>query len=119
MGPNVRINATSMAPVAIVLARSAMAAFPPLSRSPMIPEPTTAASRKAVPKASATTRRATALLRVRFHGADASAHELVFHLRRDRVHADAFACEKLSCIVDVVDAGRLNVDQVKPRLCEP
>jgi hypothetical protein len=32
--------------------------FPPASRSPMMPEPTTAARRKAVPTASATTRRA-------------------------------------------------------------
>ena len=62
IGPNVRINATSMAPVASVLAMSAIATFPPASRSPMMPEPMTAASTKAVPRASATTRRVTALL---------------------------------------------------------
>ena len=45
-----------MAPVAIVLHSSASATFPPASLSAMIPEPTTAASRKAVPSHSATAR---------------------------------------------------------------
>src|SRR5579872_286048 len=57
MGPKVSISATSAAPVATVLARRAMATFPPQRRSPMIPEPTTVASKSPVPKASATTRR--------------------------------------------------------------
>ena len=52
IGPNVRISATSPAPVAMVLASSAIATFPPASRSPMMPEPTTVASRNAVPTAS-------------------------------------------------------------------
>src|SRR5271163_4469201 len=56
-GPNVRINATSAAPVAIVLASSAIATLPAASRSPMIPEPTTAASNSKVSTNSATTRR--------------------------------------------------------------
>ena len=55
-GPNVRIKATSPAPVAIVLARSAMATFPPARLSPMIPEPTTVARSIAVPTSSATAR---------------------------------------------------------------
>src|SRR5215831_19140009 len=42
----------------MVLARRATATFPPASRSPMIPEPTTAASKRHVPTASAVTRRA-------------------------------------------------------------
>src|ERR1700677_4244984 len=85
MGPNASISATRAAPVAIVFARRATATFPPASRSPMIPDPTTAANRKAVPRASATARRVTALLRDRFNRADKGAHEFVFHLRRDRV----------------------------------
>src|SRR5436190_8387299 len=52
------ISTTSAAPVAMALARSAMAEFPPASRSAMMPEPTTAISRKAVPSASAASRRA-------------------------------------------------------------
>ena len=41
------------APVAMVFASSAIATFPPLKRSPMMPEPTTAASSNIVPIASA------------------------------------------------------------------
>jgi hypothetical protein len=48
------------APVAIVFASSASAAFPPASRSAMIPEPTTAATKNPVPTNSA------AILRDRF-----------------------------------------------------
>src|SRR5580658_7116493 len=91
IGPKVRINATSMAPVAVVSARSAIATFPSASRSPMMPEPTTAARRKAVPSASATARRTTTLLRGWLNSADKCAHEFVLHLRRDRVDIDAFA----------------------------
>ena len=58
IGPNVRISATSAAPVAMVFARSAIATFPPARRSPMMPEPTTVASSRAVPSPSATVRRA-------------------------------------------------------------
>src|SRR5437868_6810499 len=49
--------ATSAAPVATVFASSASATFPPESRSAMIPEPTTAATRNAVPRNSDATRR--------------------------------------------------------------
>src|SRR6185369_5841169 len=56
IGPNVRMRATSAAPVARVLAKRAIAVLPAASRSPIIPEPTTAASNIAVPVASATTR---------------------------------------------------------------
>ena len=49
IGPKVRINATSVAPVAMVFASSAIATFPPASRSPMMPDPTTAARSRAVP----------------------------------------------------------------------
>src|SRR5690349_24192726 len=56
IGPKVNMSASSAAPVASVLAKRAIAVLPAASRSPMIPEPTTAASKKAVPTASATTR---------------------------------------------------------------
>ena len=58
IGPKVRISATRPAPVAMVLASKASAMLPAASRSAMIPEPTTVASKSAVPTASATTRRA-------------------------------------------------------------
>ena len=48
---------TAVGERAIVLARSAMATFPPARRSAMIPEPTTVASSSAVPTSSASTRR--------------------------------------------------------------
>src|SRR6266404_4299478 len=56
IGPKVRIRANSAAPVAIVLASNANATFPPASRSAIIPEPTTAATRSSVPRNSAVTR---------------------------------------------------------------
>src|SRR6185312_10233930 len=90
IAPKVRINVTSIAPVAKVLASSAMATFPPASRSPMIPEPITAASRNAVPRNSATARRATAVLGGWLHGTNERADEFVLDLRRDFVGVDAF-----------------------------
>jgi hypothetical protein len=57
-GPKARIKDISTAPVAIEFARRAMATLPEESRSPMMPEPTTAARRKSVPKNSAVMRRA-------------------------------------------------------------
>ena len=56
-GPNIRISTTRMAPVGSVLHRSASAPLPPASFAAMMPEPTTAASRNAVPSASAARRR--------------------------------------------------------------
>src|SRR6266550_7357795 len=52
------MSATRAAPVASVFARSATATLPPARRSPIMPEPTTAASNSAVPTLSAVTRRA-------------------------------------------------------------
>ena len=52
------MRATSAAPVAIVFASNATATFPPANRSPMMPDPTTAARSSAVPTASAVARRA-------------------------------------------------------------
>src|SRR4051812_32160438 len=59
IGPNVRINAASAAAVAMVFASSAIAPFPPDSRSAMMPDPTTAARSIAVPINSAANRRGT------------------------------------------------------------
>ena len=70
------ISTTSAAPVASVFASSAMATFPPARRSPMMPEPTTAASRNAVPSASAASRR-----------------------RVDAAHACAFSSARLADLV--------------------
>ena len=46
IGPSARIRTTRMAPVGMVLPRSAIATFPPASCSAMMPEPTTVATRK-------------------------------------------------------------------------
>ncbi len=54
--PNIKIKAIKPAPVASVLASKATAVFPPESVCAMMPEPTTTASKKAVPKNSATMR---------------------------------------------------------------
>src|SRR5689334_17170161 len=48
-GPNVKIRATSAAPVAIVFASRAMATFPAASLSAMIPDPITVETSKQVP----------------------------------------------------------------------
>ena len=53
MGPNTRISGIRAAPVASEFAYRATAEFPEASRSPMIPEPTTATRSIPVPKASA------------------------------------------------------------------
>src|SRR5690242_4117714 len=53
MGPKTAIRTISIAPVASELHRSARASFPPASRSAIMPEPTMAASKNAVPKPSA------------------------------------------------------------------
>ncbi len=56
IGPKVRMRATSAAPVANVFASRARARFPLASRSAIIPEPTTVATRIPVPRNSATRR---------------------------------------------------------------
>ena len=53
-GPKTRIRTVSAAPVAMELAKSAIAPLPPDNFSPMMPDPTTAMSKKAVPRNSAT-----------------------------------------------------------------
>ena len=56
IGPSMVMSTTRMAPVGSVLPSSASATLPPASRSPMMPEPITVASRSAVPSASAPSR---------------------------------------------------------------
>ena len=58
-GANNSISTYSPPTVASVLASSATAALPPASRSAITPEPMTTASRRAVPRASASSLRAT------------------------------------------------------------
>src|SRR5687768_2000434 len=53
IGPKARIRHSRAAPVARLFASSAMATFPPDSRSPMMPEPTTAQTSSAVATNSA------------------------------------------------------------------
>ena len=55
------MSVTRTAPVAMLFASSTSAMFPPDSRSPVIPEPTTAATRSAVPMPSLTMARMRAL----------------------------------------------------------
>src|ERR1700734_2535090 len=59
-GPKMVMSTTKIAPVGMVLPRSAMAALPPASRSAMMPEPTTVATKSAVPSPSAKSRRSSA-----------------------------------------------------------
>ena len=56
-GPKMVMITIKIAPVGMVLPRSAMAALPPASRSAMMPEPTTVATKSAVPSPSANSRR--------------------------------------------------------------
>src|SRR5580698_6278597 len=58
IGAKEKISATSAAPVANAFASNAIATLPPASCSPMIPEPTTAATRNSVPPNSQAVRRA-------------------------------------------------------------
>lgn len=57
IAPKVRMRATNPAPVASVFASKAMATLPAESRSAMISDPITTASRNAVPSASDKARR--------------------------------------------------------------
>src|SRR5258708_28368921 len=110
------MRATSAAPVAIALASSAIAALPAASHSPIMPEPTTAIRRKAVPRASAAACRTTAcLLRsFRFYPAHKSAHELFIDLLRDRIHVNARRRKKLTGVRDPIDSRGLDLSLLKP-----
>src|SRR5579863_7766395 len=112
IGPSARISATRAAPVARELASSARATFPPASRSAMIPDPTTAISRNAVPNASLAARRTTArlLCRFRFYGADKGAQEFAVHLGGECADVDALPGKKFTGIFGAIDASGFDVD---------
>src|SRR5258708_13683106 len=109
-------RATRGAWVAIGFANSAIAALPAASHSPIMPEPTTAIRRKAVPRASAAACRTTAcLLRsFRFHRAHKSAHELFIDLLRDRIHVNARRRKKLAGVRYPIDSRGFDLDLLKP-----
>ena len=96
----VRINTTSMAPVASVFASRAIATFPPARRSPMMPEPTTVARRNAVPSASAVSFRTVVICSGAAAGSTARsrrlrctnkrAHELALDLECDSIDVNSF-----------------------------
>src|ERR1039458_6014534 len=54
-----------------------------------------------------------------FHCAHESAHELAFNLRGDGIHINTFTSQKCSCVLNVVNSGRLNIDGFKSYLCKP
>jgi hypothetical protein len=74
--PKVKIMATRIAPVAMVLVSRATATLPFASRSPIIPEPTTVASNIAVPNASAVSRLARFGFIYNLHGTKRTSGEL-------------------------------------------
>ena len=61
IGPKAEMMANSAAPVAIAFASRAIATLPLARRSPIMPEPTTAASNRAVPTNSAVNLRASVI----------------------------------------------------------
>src|SRR6516165_2720055 len=71
-GPKARISATNAPPVAIAFASRARPTFPVHRRSPMMPDPTTAMSRKAVATNSVKASCATGRLSGRHRAAAAS-----------------------------------------------
>src|SRR5438094_9982492 len=85
------INATRAPPVASALASRAKPTFPPESRSAMIPEPTTAVSRRPVPTASAAARRVMLMFMQTIGLFCPALHQLCdpakFPLLRRRIHA--------------------------------
>ena len=103
IGPKVKIRVINIAPVANVLASRAMAILPPANFSPMIPEPTTAARRNAVPRHSATMRRERVIRKKPISGAatrraagrcgfvcsNKGADKLVSHLSGQRIDVEA------------------------------
>src|SRR4029078_13104076 len=95
------------------------------SRSPMMPEPTTALSNSDVPKASdanlrpkviamkpsgTAARSATAL---RLRRPNKSTHEFTVDVGRNRIDIDSLARQKGACIFDVINTRRLDGDVFK------
>src|SRR5581483_1979503 len=114
--PKARIRATSPAPVAIEFSRSSRPASPGLSRWAKMPEPTTVATRKAVPSASEVALRAwSRFIRSAAAGGGfrcgGAAHRI--HARLDRPED---AGRHLDVAEDGVDLPRLAVRGVNPDL---
>src|SRR5262245_38016776 len=101
ISPNARMIATSAAPVATEFARRAIAMFPPLSRSPIIPDPTTAVTSIIVPMLSAARRRSKL---IRLGRANKRAHEFAVNLRGDRIDVKALIGQECAGILSSVDA---------------
>jgi hypothetical protein len=98
IGPSIEIRTNRIAPVASVLASSAMATFPPASASAMIPEPITAANRKKDPTASAASRRLSAMRsgKRRFLAAGISWLSQAAHAARAPAGTQHLSSERLS-----------------------
>src|SRR5215471_6306170 len=122
MPPNARMIATRIAPVAMALARSAIATFPPLRRSPIMPEPTTVARRSAVPSASAVSLRTRVItfdsLRTAgrlaagawFRRTHKRTHELAVDLRSNRVNVQSLAAKEGAGVVNAINARGFHVN---------
>src|SRR5262245_34029547 len=122
MPPKARMIATRIAPVATAFARSAIATFPPLRRSPIMPEPTTVARRRDVPSASAVSLRARVItfdsLRTAgrlaastgFRRTHKRAHELAVDLRSNRVDVQSLAAEKSAGVVNAINTRGFHVN---------
>src|SRR3954471_15884749 len=103
---NVTTSAISAKPVASELARRAIAALPPARRSPMMPEPTTAARSSAVPTASA----AADLIQLFLQR---QALELLYGQREEKVDASAELDQRLLERATLVLVASLNRRRVR------
>src|ERR1039458_1434622 len=52
------------------------------------------------------------------HGSDESTHEFALDLRGNGIHINAFTDQKCSCVLDVVNPGRFDIDRFKSCPCE-
>src|SRR5438046_239353 len=103
-----------------------MAILPPANFSPMMPEPTTAARRKAVPKPSATMRRERVIKRKPFSGAAAGraasssgfacsnkgADKLISHLSGQHIDVEVSTRQEAPRVFDAVNPSGLDIDIV-------
>src|SRR5665647_205230 len=52
------------------------------------------------------------------HGSDESTHEFALDLWGNGIHINALADQECSCVLDVVNSGRFNIDRFKSCRCE-
>src|SRR5688572_20046655 len=90
IGAKARMSATNAAPVAMVLARSAMATLPPARSSPMVPEPMMAARSSAVASASLAALRAN-VIRALAYGPQLRLQREMIELIDPQIHQQAHA----------------------------